>query len=94
MPGCPQAGAGDEDELPKGLTHVTTAYKRALWIVVRLNVGYGLIEMVAASSRDRKHARIRDKAGMPGAQKIVGNQSVDGANAGRATVPIPDNLRV
>jgi Co/Zn/Cd efflux system component/copper chaperone CopZ len=38
-------GQGDNDELPD-LKHVTPAYKRALWIVVLLNVGYGLIEMV------------------------------------------------
>ena len=31
-------------ELPD-LSHVTPAYKRALWIVVLLNVGYGLIEI-------------------------------------------------
>lgn len=34
---------GDEDP---NLTHVTPAYKRALWIVVLLNVGYGLVEIV------------------------------------------------
>lgn len=37
---------GDADELPKDLSHVTPAYKRALWIVVVLNVGYGVIEAV------------------------------------------------
>ncbi|MFK4046204.1 cation diffusion facilitator family transporter [Roseomonas mucosa] len=36
----------DDDDLPKDLAHVTPAYRRALWIVVGLNVGYGLIEMV------------------------------------------------
>ncbi len=36
---------GDIDDLPKDLRHVTPAYKRALWIVVALNVGYGVIEM-------------------------------------------------
>jgi Co/Zn/Cd efflux system component/copper chaperone CopZ len=36
---------GDDDELPKDLSHITPAYKRALWIVVALNVGYGVIEM-------------------------------------------------
>ena len=34
----------DDDDLPD-LSHVTPAYKRALWIVVLLNVGYGLIEI-------------------------------------------------
>ncbi|MET4702490.1 Co/Zn/Cd efflux system component/copper chaperone CopZ [Constrictibacter sp. MBR-5] len=37
---------GDSDDLPKDLSHITPAYKRALWIVIVLNVGYGLIEMV------------------------------------------------
>ena len=43
----PQAGteASDDDELPRDLSHITPAYKRALWIVVILNVGYGLVEM-------------------------------------------------
>ena len=41
-----KADAGsDEDELPKDLSHITPAYRRALWIVVLLNVGYGVIEM-------------------------------------------------
>ena len=35
----------DDDKIPD-LTHVTPAYKRALWIVVLLNVGYGVVEMV------------------------------------------------
>lgn len=35
----------DDDDLPKDLSHITPAYKRALWIVVLLNVGYGIIEM-------------------------------------------------
>ena len=37
--------ASGDDEMPD-LTHVTPAYRRALWIVVLLNVGYGLVEMV------------------------------------------------
>lgn len=39
-----ERGAGDEDDFPTG--HLTPAYRRALWIVVALNVGYGLIEIV------------------------------------------------
>ena len=35
----------DNDKVPD-LTHVTPAYKRALWVVVLLNVGYGLVEIV------------------------------------------------
>ncbi|MGF7213517.1 Co/Zn/Cd efflux system component [Skermanella aerolata] len=43
----PQAAEDDDDdELPKDLSHITPGYKRVLWIVVLLNVGYGLIEMV------------------------------------------------
>jgi Co/Zn/Cd efflux system component/copper chaperone CopZ len=37
----------DDDELPRDLSHVTPAYKKALWIVFVLNVGYGVIELVA-----------------------------------------------
>lgn len=40
------AGDDDDDDLPKDLNHITPSYKRALWIVVLLNVGYGLVEMV------------------------------------------------
>lgn len=36
----------DNDDKIPDLTHVQPAYKRALWIVVLLNVGYGLIEIV------------------------------------------------
>ena len=38
---------GDDDDLPSDLSHITPAYKRALWIVVLLNVGYGVAQMVA-----------------------------------------------
>lgn len=38
--------ATDKDDLPKNLSHITPAYKRALWTVVFLNVGYGVIEVV------------------------------------------------
>jgi Co/Zn/Cd efflux system component len=37
--------ACDDDKIPD-LSHVTQAYKRALWTVVLLNVGYGLVEIV------------------------------------------------
>jgi Co/Zn/Cd efflux system component/copper chaperone CopZ len=42
-----QAGAADDEDDDKipDLSHVTPAYKRALWIVVLLNVGYGVIEI-------------------------------------------------
>lgn len=38
---------GDDDDLPADLAHVTPAYRRALWIVVLLNVGYGIVESAA-----------------------------------------------
>lgn len=43
----PEADGDDDDELPKDLSHITPGYKQALWIVVLLNVGYGLVEIVA-----------------------------------------------
>jgi cation diffusion facilitator family transporter len=33
--------------MPKALSHITAVYRRALWTVVLLNVGYGLVEIVA-----------------------------------------------
>lgn len=39
-------GEGDIDDLPKDLAHITPAYRRALWIVIFLNIGYGIIEAV------------------------------------------------
>jgi Co/Zn/Cd efflux system component/copper chaperone CopZ len=36
----------DGGEAAPDLTHVTPAYRRALWIVILLNVGYGAIEIV------------------------------------------------
>lgn len=39
-------GDGDADDLPKNLSHITPGYKRALWLVVLLNVGYGVVEAV------------------------------------------------
>ena len=38
-------GDGVVDSVPKELSHVNPAYQRALWIVILLNVGYGIIEM-------------------------------------------------
>lgn len=42
----------DCDDLQKDLSHITPAYKRALWIVVILNAGYGLAEMVGGFLAD------------------------------------------
>jgi len=38
--------ADDDDDKIPDLSHVTPAYKRALWIVVLLNAGYGAVEIV------------------------------------------------
>jgi Co/Zn/Cd efflux system component/copper chaperone CopZ len=47
---APRAAAGDDDDDDKipDLSHVTPAYKRALWIVVLLNVGYGIAEIAGS----------------------------------------------
>ena len=42
-----QSQVDDDDHVPD-LSHVTPAYKRALWIVVLLNVGYGVIEIAGS----------------------------------------------
>lgn len=39
-------GEDDDDDKIPDLSHVTPAYKRALWIVILLNAGYGAIEIV------------------------------------------------
>ncbi|MFI5406492.1 MAG: cation transporter [Nitrososphaerales archaeon] len=41
-----------DDDLPKDLSHITPAYRRTLWIVVLLNVGYGITEMIGAFFAD------------------------------------------
>jgi cation diffusion facilitator family transporter len=41
-----------DDDLPKDLSHITPAYRRALLIVVLLNIGYGLVEMVGGFFAD------------------------------------------
>lgn len=53
--GCDTCGADGE---LKDLSHITPAYRRALWIVVLLNVGYGLAEIIAASSRGRRPSKL------------------------------------
>ena len=42
----------DADDLPEDAAHTSPAYRRALWIVVLLNVGYGLIEIVGGFLSD------------------------------------------
>lgn len=41
-----------DDDLPKDLSHITPAYRRALWVVVLLNVGYGVAEMIGGFFAD------------------------------------------
>jgi Co/Zn/Cd efflux system component len=47
----------DDDALPKDRSHITPAYKRALWIVVVLNVGYGIVEMIGGFLADSQALR-------------------------------------
>ena len=42
----------DDDDLPKDLSHITPAYRRALWVVVLINVGYGLVEIIGGFLAD------------------------------------------
>ncbi|EIJ66449.1 cation efflux family protein [Candidatus Nitrosopumilus salaria BD31] len=42
----------DDDDLPKDLSHLTPAYRKALWIVVLINMGYGIIEMIGGFISD------------------------------------------
>ena len=42
----------DDDDLPKDLSHITPAYRKALWLVVLLNVGFGLVEMIGGFLAD------------------------------------------
>ena len=42
----------DDDDLPKDLAHISPAYRRALWIVVLINVGYGVVEIVGGLAAD------------------------------------------
>lgn len=42
----------DDEDLPKDLAHITPAYRRALWIVVLINVGYGIAEMIGGFLAD------------------------------------------
>ncbi|KEQ56620.1 Cadmium cobalt protein [Marine Group I thaumarchaeote SCGC AAA799-E16] len=42
----------DDDDLPKDLFHITPAYRKTLWIVVLINIGYGIIEMIGGFLAD------------------------------------------
>lgn len=55
-----QPGADAEDaagKLSRGPDRVSPAYKRALWIVVTLNVGYGLAELIGGILADSQALR-------------------------------------
>ncbi len=41
-----------DDDLPKDLSHITPAYRKSLWIVVLLNVGYGIVEIIGGFLAD------------------------------------------
>jgi len=41
-----------DDDLPKDLSHITPAYRRALWLVVLINVGYGIAEIIGGFLAD------------------------------------------
>jgi Co/Zn/Cd efflux system component len=43
---------GSDESLAAGTSHMTPAYRRALWIVIVLNAGYGLIEIVGGFLSD------------------------------------------
>jgi cation diffusion facilitator family transporter len=48
----PATNSGCDDDLPQDLSHITPGYRRALWIVVLLNLGYGLVEAVGGFVAD------------------------------------------
>jgi len=41
-----------DDDLPKDLSHITPAYRKALWLVVLINVGYGIAEIIGGFLAD------------------------------------------
>lgn len=43
-----EADSDDDDDLPKDLSRVSPAYLRALWIVVVLNLGYAVVEVIGS----------------------------------------------
>ena len=53
-PGVEDRAGSDanDDDLPKELSHLAPGYTRALWIVVLLNVGYGVVEGAAGFLSD------------------------------------------
>lgn len=47
-PNSEGAANDDNDDRVPDLSHVTPAYKQALWIVVLLNAGYGVVEIIGS----------------------------------------------
>lgn len=43
-----ETDSDDDDDLPKDLTRISPAYLRALWIVVVLNLGYAVVEVIGS----------------------------------------------
>ena len=41
-----------DDDMPKDLSHITPAYRKALWLVVLINVGYGIAEIIGGFLAD------------------------------------------
>ena len=41
-----------DDDLPKDLAHITPAYRKALWLVVIINVCYGIAEIIGGFLAD------------------------------------------
>ena len=76
------------------LSHITPAYKRALWIVVLLNIGYGVIEAVGGfiSGSQALKADALDFAAIPGLSRPIAamlNWCIRRSYAGRLKSPDP-----
>jgi Co/Zn/Cd efflux system component len=89
---CFAAPSDDDDELPS-LTHVTPAYKRALWIVIVLNVGYGVVEMLGGfiSGSQALKADALDFLG-DGLISLIGLLAIGWSLAGRARSALTQGL--
>ena len=61
----------DSDDLPKSLGSVSPGYRRALWIVVLLNIGYACVE-IGASFKGRSEALKADALDFFGDGVITG----------------------
>ena len=86
------ASSDDDDELPSP-THVTPAYKGALWIVIVLNVGYGVVEMLGGfiSGSQALKADALDFLG-DGFISLIGLLAIGWSLAGRARSALTQGL--